>query len=827
MSSVSTCSRAGQVAFLVLMWLMLTGVAPVHAQAENQPRCDWSQQDYIDFYTPPDPGPADPLGTVVRIEHIKTYTPEEVAALAVIDTSPYGAELYRILYTSQRAPDVDQTTSGLLAVPVGDKPPGGFPVLAFGHGTTGMGDLCAPSMKPSLNAAVVGAVAHGFLVTASDYAGLGTPGLHPYGIGDVAGRNILDSARAALNFCDSGRDIQDLATNRIVLAGHSQGGQSALFAQEMWKSYAPELDVVGTVVFAPAGEFRYLASNMARQQWTPVVVPFALGLYARSQYYGTPPTLVGTLQEPYAGEFPQRSEEYCTAGLTAWMGVNPQTVFAPELLEPLAQERWDAIGTWADYIDADEPGNFTSDRPVLVLQGDFDNVVPIEATTRLVQRMCDNGNAVTFTRYATAGHFDILSQGALDAVHWAENRLNNVEVAATCNAIGSTPSIAFQRSSDPVILTGANFPELAGQPIDTLKLFVYRDQVVRTIPFQVDEINATGDYVVDEDGLLDSNDELVFMVKDLGEQAPVEAVAGTAELAEDEWYQIEVTDPLSNTAKGWAYIVQTAEANETATQSYVSFDPLSRAIQGITYRIGFARLRLFADSLMLGNGPDILDRTKFYQDCETPILCPMTENRLPVGDQFLKTGPVRAVLYNGSLMVYGTMIQWDARYQVRPGFTGPVQVSMDFNADATGSLFYNASVSDGVVVDGVPDNVPALPASPWWQLSTDTGTIIQVIDLDILDPVVTTHYEDDATEKPLTDTGDGQRYGEVGVRISNPQDGVKYTSTYYILPDLQPNLGATYAQFFQNPLVADAQIQTVQPPPLSPAHSTYLPLVEK
>lgn len=830
-------NRAGRVAFPVLLWLILwfilwlilwfmwAGASPVNAQAADPPRCDWLQQDYTDFYTPPDPGTAGapPPGTVVRIEHIKSYTSDEVADLAVVDTSPYGAELYRILYESQSAPGVPHATSGLIAVPVGEKPPGGFPVLAFGHGTTGMGDLCAPSRKPSLDAALIGAVAHGFLVTASDYVGLGTPGLHPYGIGDVAGRNLLDSARAALGFCDDTHNIRDLAANRVILAGHSQGGQSALFAQQLWESYAPDLDVVGTVVFAPAGEFRYLASNMARQQWTPVVVPFALGLYARSAYYGTPPTLAGTLQEPYATEFPQRSEEYCTAGLTAWMGVNPQKVFAPELLVPLAQERWDDLGAWTDYIDADEPGNFTSNLPILVLQGDFDNIVPIEATTRLVQRMCDNGNSVTFSRYATAGHFDILSQGALDAVTWAENRLNNVPVAATCNPLGSAPSIAFQRSADPVIMTGADFPELAGQPIDTLRVLVYRDQAVRPIPFQVDEIDESGEYVVDEDGLLDANDELVFMVRDVGEQIGVGELIGAANLSDKEWYQIEVTDPLSDTAKGWAYIAQTAEPNNMATRAYVSFDPLSRAVQGITYRIGFTHLRLIAETLMLGDGPDILDRTKFHVDCRG-FLCPITENRLATSPaaQFLKTGPVRAVLYDGALMVYGTMIRWDARYQVQQDFSGPVRLAMDFNAAASGARFYNAQVNDGVVVDGNPDNVPALPASPWWQLSTDTGTLIQVVDMDVLDPVVTTHYEDDATKKVL-DTGDGQRYGEVGIRISNPQDSVQYTSTYYMLPDLQPNLGETYAQFFQNPVVTTVAHLTVA----AADQDVYLPLLYK
>ena len=37
----------------------------------------------------------------------------------------------------------------------------------------------------------------GYVVAATDYEGLGTPGLHPFLVGESEGRSVLDAARAA------------------------------------------------------------------------------------------------------------------------------------------------------------------------------------------------------------------------------------------------------------------------------------------------------------------------------------------------------------------------------------------------------------------------------------------------------------------------------------------------------------------------------------------------------------------------------------------------------------------------------------------------------
>jgi pimeloyl-ACP methyl ester carboxylesterase len=89
-------------------------------------------------------------------------------------------------------------------------------------------------------------LARGYVVVATDYPGLGTPGIHPYLIGKSEGRAVLDSVRAA-------RDLPDAAaSNRFAVWGHSQGGHASLYTGELAASYAPDLKLVGVAAAAPA-----------------------------------------------------------------------------------------------------------------------------------------------------------------------------------------------------------------------------------------------------------------------------------------------------------------------------------------------------------------------------------------------------------------------------------------------------------------------------------------------------------------------------------------------------------------------------------------------
>ena len=125
-------------------------------------------------------------------------------------------------------------------MPKGKAPKGGWPVITWGHGTTGIADACAPSRDSASNPAH-GSIDYaypllqrwlkaGYAVVRTDYEGLGTPG----------DASVPDRALGGLLACSTRRAPRASSTSASASAssspGHSQGGQAALFAA----SLAPE-----------------------------------------------------------------------------------------------------------------------------------------------------------------------------------------------------------------------------------------------------------------------------------------------------------------------------------------------------------------------------------------------------------------------------------------------------------------------------------------------------------------------------------------------------------------------------------------------------------
>ncbi|MDT5013960.1 MAG: hypothetical protein QOD39_120, partial [Mycobacterium sp.] len=157
-------------------------------------------------------------------------------------------EAARVVYRSTSGDTGAETVvSGSVFVPKGKPPEGGWPVVAFGHGTLGIENPCAPSLSPDLltNLGVVAVLTKsGYAVAFSDYQGLGTKGVHPYADSKTAGLNMIDAVRALH------RTFPDIS-NRWAAMGGSQGGGAAWAADEQAAEYAPELTLVGAAVSSP------------------------------------------------------------------------------------------------------------------------------------------------------------------------------------------------------------------------------------------------------------------------------------------------------------------------------------------------------------------------------------------------------------------------------------------------------------------------------------------------------------------------------------------------------------------------------------------------
>jgi alpha-beta hydrolase superfamily lysophospholipase len=318
-----------------------------------------------------------------------------------------------VLYHSVSLQGADIAVSGLVLAPDRDAPPGGFPVVAWAHGTTGAADVCAPSRLGDLTPPLAGhLLRQGYVVAATDYEGLGTPGPHPYLVGTSEGRGVLDAARAAASVTD--------ASTRVVVWGHSQGGHAALFAGEMAPWYAPDLEVVGVVSGAPVADVAALLASVVDVPGHTALVLTAVHAWAAVY----PDADAADLLTPDTVDRLGAVERHCLFGV--------EEAFA-EPLEQLRVGDPGAVEPWRSLLEENTPGRAPVAAPTLLIHGDGDALLPVEATAALADRLCRHGGGpVALRRYADADHSSVLGAAADDMFEWIAGRFEGREAPSTC-----------------------------------------------------------------------------------------------------------------------------------------------------------------------------------------------------------------------------------------------------------------------------------------------------------------------------------------------------------------------------------------------------------
>ncbi|AYJ88144.1 alpha/beta hydrolase [Sphingomonas paeninsulae] len=209
---------------------------PGYGQAQTRiPISDEAQGDRVlsPFYVWEGNIPARP-GQLLRSEPL----PRAASLLA-------ARENIRILYSSTDGVGgkVPIVVSGAVYIPKGKPPAGGWPIIAWGHGTLGIGDGCAPSWQGRAYRDIAYLsrwLNEGFAVVATDYQGLGVPGPNPALNNRSNAYTLLDSLRAAFKLSPS-------LSNRVVLVGQSQGGAAVIATAGYGPSYAPDIHILGAI----------------------------------------------------------------------------------------------------------------------------------------------------------------------------------------------------------------------------------------------------------------------------------------------------------------------------------------------------------------------------------------------------------------------------------------------------------------------------------------------------------------------------------------------------------------------------------------------------
>lgn len=367
------------------------------------------------FYDPPAGLAPAAHGTLIRYQR-ETGVPDV----------PAGAKLWRILYHSRSVTGADVAVSGYVVVPARAAPAGGFPVIDWAHGTTGVARTCAPSLfseAPDSSGLYVvpdlpNYVSAGYAVAATDYEGLGGPGVHPYLVGNAEGQDVLDAALAAAQ-------IPGLHLSRTtVIVGHSQGGQAALFAGQLAPSYAPSLHVVGTVAIAPLTE---VASALPLAAVFKEVSLVASAAYAWSHTYPDLP-MASLFRPAIVARVDQlMSSECLTAAGTALSRLPYTAVMQPNIGKDPALLR---------HLEENSPGAVHTDSPVLVLQGLADTTIPAFLAQTFEQKQCPQvHDDLALRLYPGASHGGVLISSEEDMLAWIAARLAGKSVAPGCSVV--------------------------------------------------------------------------------------------------------------------------------------------------------------------------------------------------------------------------------------------------------------------------------------------------------------------------------------------------------------------------------------------------------
>jgi hypothetical protein len=171
------------------------------------------------------------------------------------------ATAVKIKYRSTSGVDgAPSEVSGVVVVPPGVPPKGGWPIVSFGHSVLGVNNKCAPTLAEGLGgyASSMGLfLARGWIVALSDYDGLGVEGYtHSVVDGATLGNNVIDAARAA-------RRVLPSSSTSWAAFGIGEGGLAAWAAAERAGIYDAGMNLVGSVAIAPYADLSDLVDAPA------------------------------------------------------------------------------------------------------------------------------------------------------------------------------------------------------------------------------------------------------------------------------------------------------------------------------------------------------------------------------------------------------------------------------------------------------------------------------------------------------------------------------------------------------------------------------------
>ena len=347
-----------------------------------------------------------------------------------IDTSITGAQAWKIRYTSRDVNENPTESSGLIIAPEGRGE--NRPLLIWCHGTTGLGDAACPSAQPDparelityytpqstqqIDYGVPGLqswIDDGYVVCATDYQGLGSPGQHQYAVNRTQARDAVYLVHAA-------RKLDEVSAGTTFGgAGWSQGGGAAAALAELDAADYGDLKLVGTVPMSPGV--------------TSIAYGMPKGLTAALGDPSMPPDghllmVLASFQVANRDEL-KLSDYFTPSGIeiieASW-NIQPVHHFGDtvarlfRLKGPIMQSKPMNLERWQAAITAGSAATHKPVAPVLLCMDTFagGTVVPVTWQQAYAQKVKELGGSIEIKEYPKDDHFSLPNSSTPAALKW-------------------------------------------------------------------------------------------------------------------------------------------------------------------------------------------------------------------------------------------------------------------------------------------------------------------------------------------------------------------------------------------------------------------------
>jgi hypothetical protein len=311
-----------------------------------------------------------------------------------------------------------------------------LPILAFGPGTTGIGDKCAPSLeKPAVanwgnyDAHMSAYAIQGYAAVTTDYEGMRDPDrIHHYMVGELEGRAMLDAVRGLRNLPQGqGR----LSPASVFLAGYSQGGHAAFWADKIADRYAPDVRPLGVIGFGPVMSVKQTLADVTRGANINWFGPNVLRSF-EDYYKQTYPGVVLAAREL---NLAANVDAHCIDTDLSYWGHTPTTIYTPEFIQSaLAGDISIQYPQFGKALDDNEVGAVSTSSAKRINQGANDNVVlPAQQAAALPQLCASSSGPVQLVVYPSTTHYDAMLHSFGDTVAWMRALESHQPVPSTCS----------------------------------------------------------------------------------------------------------------------------------------------------------------------------------------------------------------------------------------------------------------------------------------------------------------------------------------------------------------------------------------------------------